>query len=59
MVDKVEKEEKNGTKQNKIFQVVSNILFAVFMIIILFFIFITAQSRFKEWNLLYWDTGYI
>lgn len=45
MVDRAEKDGKTGTKQNKIFQLISNILFVAFMVVILFFIFITAQSR--------------
>ena len=45
MVEGVEKTNVNKKEKNKALSIVSNILFTIFMIVILFFIFITAQSR--------------
>lgn len=45
MVEGVEKTNVNKKEKNKVLAIVSNILFTISMIVILFFIFITAQSR--------------
>lgn len=45
MAEGVEKTNVNKKEKNKALAIVSNILFTIFMIVILFFIFITAQSR--------------
>ena len=45
MVEGVEKTDVTKKEKNIILSIISNILFVIFMIVILFFIFITAQSR--------------